>query len=105
MGHCLFSERVQQGHGGNARGKPVDYMKIQKSHMFQLNAAARAVVRLRPRWRLLDVEQIVGQFECPHGYLRDIIHLNPRVTWTILNQYMNMLHTFWDDHGYPEWRH
>lgn len=92
------------GAWGQCDAVPVDYMQIKKSHLYQLNAAARAALRHRPRWQLLDVEQMMEQFECPHTYLRDIIHLNPRVTWTVLNQYMNMLHTFWEGNGYPPWR-
>lgn len=92
------------GAWGQCNSASVDYMQIKKSHSYQLNAAARAALRHRPRWQLLDVEQMLEQFECPHAYLRDIIHLNPRVTWTILNQYMNMLHVFWGENGYPYWR-
>ena len=103
-GTLLIFRTGAAGAWGQCAAEPVDYMHIQKSHIFQLNAAARAVVRRRPRWRVLDVEQMVAQYECPNKYLRDIIHLNTNVTWTVLNLYMNMLHTWWEEQGYPEWR-
>ena len=103
MGTLLIFRTGAAGSWGQCETVPVD-RQVRKSHMYQLNAAAKAVIRHRHRWYLLDVEQMTGQFECPHFYLRDSIHMNPRMTWTVLNQYVNMLHTFWDEHGMPEWR-
>lgn len=83
---------------------PLPHVGVHKQHMYQLNAAAKGAVRQSPRWHLLDVEALLGEFDCPQHYLRDYIHMAPWVNWNILNLYINMLTNHWHEHGLPSWR-
>ena len=88
----------------NIDGSPIaPHYNIEEDHVMLLNSAARELLEKHPRWHLMDLEALVSEFDCPQEYLRDAMHINPDVVWTVLNMYMNMLHTFWAEHGQPPW--
>ncbi len=86
-------------------GSPITaHYNIEEEHVLLLNSAARALLAHHPRWHLMDLEALVAEFDCPQEYLRDAMHINSDVAWTVLNIYINMLQSYWDEHGLPAWR-
>ncbi len=89
----------------NADGSPTTpYVGVNQHHMYQLNAAAREIVKEHSRWHLMDLEILVADFKCPQEYLRDFVHFDAHISWNILNIYINMLHKYWESNGEPPWR-
>ncbi len=92
------------GAWGRCQDLPLNNWNIHRRHMYQLNAAAKAIVLKSSRWHLMDVEALVAEFVCPQEYLRDHAHYNSAVIWAIMNMYLNMLQRFRQVAGLPSWR-